>query len=120
MSKVEKTDVEWSITVDGACINQICRYLRIKARQWWIKGKGTGSRPSPIKPVVVFYFNWLDFVFSHREDRRSLFNWLTFLLKRALLFGTIKFQEYLTIIIIPRAQMGSESIVHEAESRMGY
>lgn len=22
MSKVEKTDVEWSITVDGACINQ--------------------------------------------------------------------------------------------------
>ena len=27
---------------------------------------------------------------------------------------------YLTIIIIPRVRMGSESITHEAEGRMGY
>ena len=27
---------------------------------------------------------------------------------------------YLTIIIIPRARIGSESIVHEAEGQMGY
>ena len=36
------------------------------------------------------------------------------------LLSTLHYDELTSLTIIPRAQMGSESLAHEAEGRMGY
>ena len=36
------------------------------------------------------------------------------------LLSTLHYDELTSLTIIPRAQMGSESIAHETEGRMGY
>ena len=46
-------------------------------------GRGFGAPHPLVRPDA-----WLRLNFLHRQDRLSLFNWLAFLMKRALHFAT--------------------------------
>ena len=64
-----------------------------QAVQWRIQGEGPGDPdpavppppppPSPFRPETCLRLKFL-----HRQDRVSLFNWLNFLMTRALHFAT--------------------------------